>query len=66
MKRATASLGIIHTRYEKEKEKGNHDDLVDDMNLKMKHLNFRPLYWLINALREQVRIDKIYFYLLTD
>ena len=34
MKRATASLGIIHTRYEKEKEKGNHDDLVDEMNLK--------------------------------
>ena len=61
VKRATASLSIIHTRYEKEKEKGNHDDLVDEMNLKMRHL-----FWLINASREQVRIDKIYFYLLTD
>ena len=34
VKRATASLSIIHTRYEKEKEEGNHDDLVDERNLK--------------------------------
>ena len=34
VKRATASLSIIHTRYEKEIEKGNHEDLVGEMNLK--------------------------------